>query len=724
MKAEVRMHQGTPTLYLDGEPSFYSCLWMSSDPTEDGFPAEECIRAFGKQGVHLYAIGPRVFGESREEMSDFSHVEVGMRRVMIADPDAHFHLRLYFETPVWWNEENPDECEISSEDVRLNQSYASTVWQDEVNAYLRALIGFLESVGLADRVIAYQPMAGICGEWIKNVTSMQERCGDYSAPMRRRFQAWARERYNDDTMALQAAWNNPAVTFDTLSVPSAEMQHTTTAGLFRDPVREQQVIDYYRCLADVCAAAVIDFCHTVKVETGGQALAGAFFGYIMDLAWNDCFFGSETDRTDISTIQRSGHLGLRTVLESADVDFLVSPYGYAFRGLGGDGLPMPPSESLRIHGKLYIYEEDSRLHNLMDPEGRNYRPEHGPSIHNRCFAQSLTHGLGIWWFADWPAGTYQDLGKSEPEFQPLLERYQQLGSWALGLDRTPAAEVAVLIDDESFFYETIRNTINLPLIFQQRVWGLPRFGAPHDVYLLQDLIDGKLPPYKLYIFLNPVRLDRRRREALAGQLRRDGRVAVWLYAAGYIEDTPSVDHMTDLTGFHFGTGRNAWGPMMHISNFQHEITRDIPQDLMWGTNNSLLPLFHLEDPEATELGQVVYSLGRCKPGMAVKELETWKSIYIAAPNVPAPVLRGIARYAGVHLFSEAGDVLYATRDMLSVHTLSGGSRVFRLPERVEVVQDLYEDRIVAENTDVFEVTLSPGSTVLYYTGATKQMLRR
>ncbi|MDP7237440.1 MAG: hypothetical protein QGI34_11980, partial [Candidatus Latescibacteria bacterium] len=196
---------------------------------------------------------------------------------------------------------------------------------------------------------------------------------------------------------------------------------------------------------------------------------------------------------------------------------------------------------------------------------------------------------------------------------------------------------------------------------------------------------------------------------------------VWLYAAGYIEDAPALENMTDLTGFQFGTGKNAWGPMMHINNFQHEITKNIPQDVMWGTNNSLVPLFHIEDPEAIELGQVVYSLGRCKPGMAVKEFDDWRSIYIAAPNVPAPVLRGIARYAGVHLYNEAGDVLYATPDLLSVHTLSGGSRVFKLKECVEVVHDLYEDQIVNQNTDQFEVTLQPDSTVLYYTGRKQTM---
>jgi hypothetical protein len=57
---------------------------------------------------------------------------------------------------------------------------------------------------------------------------------------------------------------------------------------------------------------------------------------------------------------------------------------------------------------------------------------------------------------------------------------------------------------------------------------------------------------------------------------------------------------------------------MHIINFNHPITQGLTQELFWGTTNPIGPLFHLEDPDATILGQVVYSLGRCKPGFGVK----------------------------------------------------------------------------------------------------------
>jgi hypothetical protein len=100
----------------------------------------------------------------------------------------------------------------------------------------------------------------------------------------------------------------------------------------------------------------------------------------------------------------------------------------------------------------------------------------------------------------------------------------------------------------------------------------------------------------------------------------------------------------------------------------------------------------------------------------VKEFPEWTSIYSAAPNLPAPVLRGIARYAGVHIYNDQGDTLYATSQLLGVHTAAGGERIFRLPRKVEVVYDLFEMQAIARATDTFQVKLPRASTALFYTG--------
>ena len=92
--------------------------------------------------------------------------------------------------------------------------------------------------------------------------------------------------------------------------------------------------------------------------------------------------------------------------------------------------------------------------------------------------------------------------------------------------------------------------------------------------------------------------------------------------------------------------------------------------------------------------------------------------------MPAPVLRGIAKHAGVHIYSDAGDVLYATPELLSVHTVSGGRRVFTLPEHVEVVYDLFEEIILARETQQFEIELEPASTALFFTGSVDLLERK
>ena len=358
------------------------------------------------------------------------------------------------------------------------------------------------------------------------------------------------------------------------------------------------------------------------------------------------------------------------------------------------------------------------------------------SVYQRLFNEALTHAQGVTW---WESNYFVEKPELVDERRRLIKRFEELGEWAVKLDRTPRSEVAVFLDDESYYYETIYNHIDLPLIWQQRVVNLNRFGAPHDVYLLDDLLEGNLPDYKLYIFLNPFHINNKRRAALKPIIRRDGKVSLWLYAPGYINsDAPKTgknpltwneettvlhtDHMTDLTGFTFGRGDSPWSPMMHVTHFDHPITQNIPQDLFWNAAGPFGPLFHLEDPQARVLGDVIYSLGRCRPGLGVKTFNAenpamaYCSVYVATPNVPAPLLRGIARFAGVNLYNEDGDVLYATPDLLSVHTVSGGKRVFKLPHKVEVVYDLFSRQEIARGVDQFEVMLPSASTVLYFTG--------
>ncbi|MHB0937461.1 MAG: beta-galactosidase [Armatimonadota bacterium] len=721
--AEVKPHHGAPTLFLDGEPVFLSTLWVVRPTAEHWGHAEESwplprpgnsdtAQRTAETGLFIYTFevgrdewcGP---GEGHEGDYHFADLGPGMRRIIDGDPHARFYLQVNLEPGRWWAELHPDECEVTSEGQQPDPSYASKVWHREAKAFLRALISHLEEIGLAERTILYQVGAGETTEWTRFSSSGAEPCGDYSRPMREHFRRYLRERYQHDA-ALQAAWNDPSCSFDTATVPSAGQQLQTRQHAFRDPKQEQQVIDYFTCLAELNSGLVIEYCATVKEATRGNALAGAMYGYTMSCHFNETFYNQGKHApTEYSANQRSGHLAVRRVLQSPAVDFLCSPLSYGFRGIGGDGPSAFLADSVRLHGKMCLIQDDSRVHDSPYPNhyGKARDLRESIAILRRNFNLVVTHGDGNW--------------RSPLRAEALRAQSQQfndIARFALDTDRSPCAEIAVLVDEESFQYESVRYNFDLFNVSQQCLQGMTRLGAPFALYHLDDFIDGLVPPHKVYFFLNAFRLDGARRDKLARELRRDGRVAVWTYAPGYLRDEGSFEHMTEVTGFTFGAYQLPWPPFMHVTDFTHPITERLPHDLTWGCTHAVAPVFYLDDPQARELGQVVFGQGCCLPGMGIKQFEEWTSVYLAVPNTPAPVLRGIARFAGVHLYSEDGDVLHVSRELLGVHTVAGGERTFRLPRRVERVYDLYDRREIARDADCFTVALSPVSTALYYTG--------
>ena len=271
---------------------------MGRLPRPNGFEGTQtAIRAFAKSGVHIYSTdalsgewcGP---GEGHSGDYDFSALGPRLKSALVADPDGLFNLRLMFETHHllnnWWNQKYPDEVEAMSDGNRFSASYASVVWQTQVKDFLRAYIAYLHEVGLYDRVIGYQICVGTCGEWIKDWSSMSPPSGDFSEPMRRQFRAWLRQRYHNDAGALQTAWADPQVTFETAEVPSGEEQAKPTHYQFRDPQRERKTIDFYECYAETAADALLGMCRAVKDVTNNEKITGAFFGYIVELAWNNC----------------------------------------------------------------------------------------------------------------------------------------------------------------------------------------------------------------------------------------------------------------------------------------------------------------------------------------------------------------------------------------------------------------------------------------------------
>ncbi len=65
----------------------------------------------------------------------------------------------------------------------------------------------------------------------------------------------------------------------------------------------------------------------------------------------------------------------------------------------------------------------------------------------------------------------------------------------------------------------------------------------------------------------------------------------------------------------------------------------------------------------------------------------------SAPSVPAQVLRALAEQAGVHLYIDSYDALWATRGVIALSVDQAGPRTVRLPVAANAT-DLYDGKAV------------------------------
>ena len=78
---------------------------------------------------------------------------------------------------------------------------------------------------------------------------------------------------------------------------------------------------------------------------------------------------------------------------------------------------------------------------------------------------------------------------------------------------------------------------------------------------------------------------------------------------------------------------------------------------------------------------------------------------------PASELHQLWKKAGVFLYMDTNDVLYAGRGWLSIHSIKGGDRNIYLPFPAQVMDPLSQ-KIVADSTTSFKMNLAPVSTTL------------
>lgn len=610
--------------------------------------------------------------------------------------DAWFVFDLTVYPPADWIKANPDEV-AREEDGRANGdmqhafSFSSRKALMAMMKMVGKVIRHVEESPYANRVIGYRINSGHTIEWLGWDASRGQTL-DHSPVARQEYAQWAKRRY-------------PGL--EDLSVPGWKARHELDGGeLLWDPAKHLPAIAYQEYMSVAAARAVIALCSQAKKAVGGKKLIGTYYGYTMTLAAS----GSDQPRS---------HFGLKRVIDSGCVDFLMSPQQYFERIPGNANIDMKPFATLQANGIVPILEDDTRTHvgPWLNDCHQTINERQTDGIYRRNIGIAACRGEPQYYIPHPCARACDYPGFARDTARALVASRRALAN---GAGRK--AEVALVVSERTItampmlskylksgydlqFYGEGGKVIRCPAsscAFAGESYGganytrFARAGAPVDYLLAEDLRENP-GAYKLYVFVNQIVYDESVLEAVRALQRRDCTI-LWAYAPGYTSGrVNSLDNMSRLTGLTFGRY-----PDERLA--QAKMTDGRPM----GTPGKVAPVFYLQDAE-----EVLGTYEDGKTAVGLRRTGCARSVFTGPWQLDVPFISEIYRRAGVHVYSETSDPIEAGDSLVTLHARFPGTKRIRLRRRTDVV-DVYNRKLVAKDVDSFSFEAELHSSWLFY----------
>jgi len=545
VNAAVRPWRGKPTLFIRDEPT-YACFYALTDCLGGRFSFEEgprqSIKQFVDAGFKLFQLDlflADCWPKPGPLSADLARRQI--RGILDVCPEGVVVLRWHLNVPEWWKKQFPDELtryangdlenpertvpvRYIQDDLRRTPraSLASEKWMQMAREKTAELLKQLAKTPEAKALAGVHVACGVYGEW--HYWGFMRNEPDVSRPMQDRFDEY-REKLNK---SLE-------------KVPTTEQRKALDDGVFRDPVKREGVIDYYRCQQELVANRIIDLCAVVKKNWPAPILTGTFYGY----------FFSMFDRQ-----ATGGHLELHKILQSPHVDYLSAPqaYGTLYRDLGGSGITRALIETIRHNGKLFFDEMDQtpswKWLNNVDTAYQLTDLDADYALIRRNVLESFTRGAGLWYYDFGPGnqtGWWADtrLMADIKKLKEILERYHQR-------DYAPAGDVLFVFDTEVFYYTgSIQGTdpITDPLAVNRTMGEAWRSGAAIETMHLKDLETLDLSRFKVVVFANTWLMTAAQRKFVREKVRGANRRIVFQGFPAYTDGkTLNAEFTREVTG--------------------------------------------------------------------------------------------------------------------------------------------------------------------------------
>jgi len=335
--------------------------------------------------------------------------------------------------------------------------------------------------------------------------------------------------------------------------------------------------------------------------------------------------------------QESQHLAASRVASSPYVDFMCSPASYVDRGRGGTSTFMSCTDSILMRDKLWFNESDNSTHltgkdDRLAPGNFPENKEQSLGILEREFGHVVSRGAAQWYF-NMSGGWYSD-----PDILSLFGKMVAYRPDVLADRAAPAfePEIAFLVDELNFCFMTPGSVPEqrLRILLQQaaddrrHVWSLLAVRCRETA----EIGEARCSAERLQAGFRPD----------------EGPCGAWSPAGVYSGSTRPVcmrrspglgvrnpARMRELTGLELQVDDTPH-PFHHGS--QAADGSDLSFDAGVGSRSS-----GARAVRPQTLGTFKDS-GRC--AVAVKDRGGWFSMWSGVPNVPAPLVRELAKRAG------------------------------------------------------------------------------
>jgi len=721
--SSIEYENGSPTLYINGEVTA-PVLYLG--PGRDVWYNLQNEQKLQKADVELYVAGGDVSIGSPmntadavwvdENKIDYDLFDQGIYKVLSANPDAKIMLSISMFAPHWWLDKHPEEelriqtynyetgqAEEIEPDTRM-ASFSSELYKKESGEVLEKLIKHLCESSYASHVYAIKIQDGATAEFLVEGVTTNGGIPDFSEASLNAFRAYLKETYETNE-ALQKAWNDSKVTFDTATIPTV-LERTSDDGLiFINPETNRKSIDYNAFMGSESSNRLLHYAQVVKEASDNKLLTGAYHGYL----WN---FNSESNG--------NVHVGIERVLESEYVDFICSPYTYGERDLGEAANYDAMIDGVQKHEKLYILEIDTR--SVFDTPFNNadwdsdvgycYTMEESVNSLKRDFSTVITKGAGLWIYNMYGTWWYDD------QFMGVIREIKEEMYFSTYMERESTSDVAVYVDEMMHPYLAEVNPYGslalLQDLLRQQRRNLAGMGSSYDLYSMTDLVDGTAGEYKINIMLSPFEITQEEKAAIESKLKKDDKIIIWIYLPGISNGSRmSEENVSKLTGMDtkliYETG-------LMTAYFEENTKSKLLEGLegvMYGNSVEMGgPLAYIDDKEATTLATATFGDGTMA-ALAMKDMGSWTSIYSTIPNLPSQFLRNLLEMTGQHIYSNnPSDIVYASSNYVAVHSMYGGEKTLKLDDNY-AVYDVFGQEYVSLNTDTIEYSMTDGESKVF-----------